>query len=70
MNVEIRTEAAQFPEKDCMNSIFVAESAKLSVNFHFLHCLQQKIHTPCASGAQHAKPTFITVLNYSNSSLV
>ncbi len=24
MNVEIRTEAAQFPEKECMNRIFVA----------------------------------------------
>ncbi len=35
MNVEIRTEAAQFPEKDYINGIFVAVSAELSVIFHF-----------------------------------
>ncbi len=28
MNVEIRTEAAQFPEKENMNGIFVAEYAR------------------------------------------
>ncbi len=39
MNVELRTEASQFPEKDYINGIVVAVSAKLSINFHFLHCL-------------------------------
>jgi hypothetical protein len=33
MNVEIGTEAAQFPEKEYMNGIFVAELSK-PVHFH------------------------------------
>jgi hypothetical protein len=70
MNVEIRTEAAQFPEKDYINGIFVAVSAKLSVIFHLLHCFSQKFIRLCAGEAQHAKPTFIIILNYSNSSQV